>query len=164
MLGNLCDFVPAEFRSKPEAKEASRDTALFELGCYLYFRVALLHCNNGWERDLMFPLADRLLSAFEETCPLQQLKDAFNNRLNFYVKLAQEDRLKSVDLELRKLIWHSATDPSPTPCDLDKLPHVLVPLDSAAFFQILLNAFEKHLLASALAIFEAVYKATHEPR
>lgn len=103
----------------------SGDAALFELGCYLYFRLDLwLFKNKPYRREgIMSAFADRFIRLFTEALNNQDVPTLFNQRCSQYAKLIRTGTdMEKLHFHLSQLIIRTRDNQLPTSYDFKNEP------------------------------------------
>jgi hypothetical protein len=106
----------------------SNDSSLFELGCYVYFRVDLWHFRNGYldlrEKVLNFCI-DEFISVFQNALGFDYGNKIFLNRIDLYAKLMREENVERIDFYLVQLMLRTKNNALPEVYDFDQFPIVI---------------------------------------
>jgi hypothetical protein len=149
----------------------SSDASLFEIGCYLYFRIDLWHVQNNkreYRETVVSYLIDQFLSVFKDTLNLENIEEILQNRLNLYGKLVRESKNREelqneIDFYLTQLVIRTADNTSPKIYDfIEDFPVVIVDVFEKIFLEIEIKSFEHTMIPACLKNIENFYKLTSE--
>ena len=149
----------------------SGDASLFEIGCYLYFRIDLWHVQNNkreYRETVVNYLIDQFLSVFEDALNLKNIEEILQNRLNLYGKLVRESKNREelqneIDYYLTQLLIRTANNTLP------KVHHFIEDFPVVAFdffeemcLKIEIKSFEQTMIPACLKSIENFYKLISE--
>ena len=138
------------------------DSSLFELGCYVYFRIDLWHVQNKYnefrERVLNFCL-DEFISVFEDALGFDYANEILQNRLDLYGQLIREGDLEAIDFYLLQLLMRTRNNTLPKVHNFDGLPIEIADFFEQTFLKIALKSFEAGILPAILQNFKHIYES-----
>jgi hypothetical protein len=133
MIYALCFFgekdkkqsTPPELLSKlglDVSEKYSGDAALFELGCYMYFRLDLWLFKNKPDRreNITIIFADNFIRLFTQALNSREIPSLFDQRITEYAKLARTGAdFEQYHYHLSQLIFRTRDNQLPAPYDFE---------------------------------------------
>jgi len=162
---------PIDRLSKKVNLDCSGDASLFEIGCYLYFRIDLWHVQNNKEEyreTVVNYLIDQFLLIFKDALNLENIEEILQNRLNLYGKLVRETKNREelqneVDFYLTQLLIRTADNTLPKIYNfIEDFPVVILGVFKETFLKIEIKSFEQAMVPACLKSIENFYKLTLE--
>jgi hypothetical protein len=146
------------------------DASLFEVGCYLYFRIDLWHVQNKMQKyrdKVVGYLIKQFLSVFKNSLGLENIEEIFQNRLNLYGKLVREikdpvDRVERFYFYLTQLLIRTKDNMLPLIYDFKNFPLFLIGIVEQTCLEIKIRGFEVGMVPACLKCIENFYKLTSE--
>ena len=138
------------------------DSSLFELGCYVYFRIDLWHVQNKYdelrEEVLNFCL-DEFISVFEDALDFDYANEILQNRLDLYGRLIRDQDLNAIDFYLLQLLMRTRNNTLPQVHDFDHFPIELSGFFEELGLKIAVKAFESGMLPAIFNNFKYIYES-----
>ncbi|MGD1042519.1 MAG: hypothetical protein ABR913_05580 [Sedimentisphaerales bacterium] len=152
------------FNGASRAKFAySNDSSLFELGCYVYFRIDLWHVENKFDESrekVLKPCLDEFIKVFEDVLGFCYGNDILQSRFNFYGKLNREKHGELIDFFLAQLMIQTRNNVLPEVHAYDEYPIAKTEDYTEAFFlKIGLEDFRKVILPAILQNVKNIYES-----
>lgn len=152
VLANFERRVLTDFIRGKVLTNYSGDASLFEVGCYLYFRIDLWHFTNEMQKyretreTVVGYLINQFLSVFSNALHLENIEQILQSRLDLYGRLIRESKNPDdeVHRHLTLLIGQTRGNILPKIYDLKGFKALPVILD----------AFENYSLEAEIATFE----------
>lgn len=145
----------------------SNDSSLFELGCYVYFRIDLWNVQNKYEqfreKVLNFCL-DGFISVYEDALGFDYANEILQNRLDLYGKLIREGNTERIDFYLLQLVIRTKNNVLPEVHNFEHFPVVITDFYEKMFLKIALKSFEAAILPRILDNFKRVYESLENRR
>jgi len=143
------------------------DASLFEVGCYLYFRIDLWHVQNKMRKHrdkVVGYLIKQFLSVFKDSLGLENIEEIFQNRLNLYGKLIREskDPVDRIHFYLTQLLIRTKDNMSPLVYDFKDFPVFIIGITEQICLETEITSFEVGIVPACLKSIENFYKLTSE--
>jgi len=157
--------------SKQVHLDYSSDASLFEIGCYLYFRIDLWHVQSNraeYRETVVNYLTDQFVLIFKDTLKLENIEEILQNRLDLYGKLVRESKNREelqneIDFYLTQLVIRTANNVSPKIYKFtEDFPVVIIDAFEETFLKIEIKSFEKGIIPACLKSIDNFYKLTSE--
>ena len=147
--------IPAELKrlGMDASERFSNDTALFELGCYLHFRVYLWLSENHPERraEITTAFAREFEQLFSEALAAGDVQRLFEERLSGFGGLAVRGaELEEYHHHLSQLILLSKGNPHPQEYDFETAPVLVADVFEQTGVSIELASWEEAMLPALL--------------
>jgi len=147
--------------------EYSNDASLFEIGCYLYFRIDLWHLQNkkGEYRETVVKyFIDRFLSVFKDVSNLKDIEEILQNRWNLYGRLvreckSREELQKEIDFYLPELVVRTANNTQPKIYNfIEEFPVTLLDSVKKWILEMEIHSFDRVMIPTCLENIEKYYE------
>ncbi|MHA1344344.1 MAG: tetratricopeptide repeat protein [Promethearchaeota archaeon] len=147
--------------------EHSNDASLFEIGCYLYFRIDLWHLQNkkGEYRETVVKyFIDRFLSVFKDVSNLKNIEEILQNRWNLYGRLvreckSREELQKEIDFYLPELVVRTANNTQPKIYNfIEDFPVTLLDSVKKWILEMEIHSFDRVMIPTCLENIEKYYE------
>jgi len=145
----------------------SGDASLFEVGCYLYFRIDLWHYRNKMQKyreRVVNDLIDQFLLVFRNSLHLENIEEILQNRLDLYGKLIRENKNPQDEIHfyLTQLISRTRGNMLPEIYDFKDFPVLVMDAFENIFLETEIMAFEQAMVSACLKSIDNFYKLTSE--
>lgn len=170
----MYDKMPDKERKEPYYRlvkkihlEHSNDASLFEIGCYLYFRIDLWHLQNkkGEYRETVVKyFIDRFLAVFKDVSNLKNIEEILQNRWNLYGRLvreckSREELQKEIDFYLPELVVRTANNTPPKIYNfIEDFPVTLLDVFEKIFLEMEIHSFDRAMIPACLKNIEKFYE------
>lgn len=145
-------------------KDFSGDSTLFEIGCYLYFRIDLWHVKNEMqefrEKTVGF-LINQFLTVFSGSLNLKDNEDILQNRLNLYGKLVREceNPQDEIDFYLNQLVIRTANNTVLKIYNFaDDFPVIIIGIIEETILKAIIKSFNDVMIPICLKNVEKFYE------
>ncbi len=135
----------------------SGDAALFELGCYMYFRLDLwLYQHKPHHReDISTTFANEFTKLFTQALNSRDIPVLFNQRISQYAKLAQTGTdAEEYHYHLSQLILSTKDNKPPESYDFENEPVMITGIFEDMGVKIALAAWEKGIIPALIKTLE----------
>ena len=149
----------------------SGDTSLFEIGCYLYFRIDLWHYRNKMQKyreRVVNYLIDQFLLVFRNSLCLENIEEILQNRLDLYGRLVREiknsEKLQNeIDFYLTQLTILTANNTPPKIYNfIEDFPVIILDAFEETFLKTEIRSFEQIMIPICLKNIVYFYKLTSD--
>lgn len=145
------------------------DASLFEVGCYLYFRIDLWHYRNKMQKyheEVVNYLIDQFLLVFKNSLHLENIEEVLQNRLDLYGRLIRESKnpQNEIHFYLTQLVSLTRGNLLPEIYDFKDFPVLIIDAFENVFLENEIRAFEQAMVPACLKSIENFYKLTSEDR
>ena len=134
-------------------KHYSGDATLFELGCYLHFRVDLWLFRNkpNLRNQISTTYIKEFIKLFTRALGQNDLLEIFEQRVDKYGELIRKgEELQEYHFYLSELIFKTKDNAPPKIQNLDHMPVILKGFLEDTFLKMELISWEKHILPAIL--------------
>ena len=139
----------------------SNDSSLFELGCYVYFRIDLWHVQNKcdkFRKDALDFCLDEFVSVFEDALGFDYANEIIQNRLDLYGQLIREGDSDRINFYLLQLLIRTKNNTLPELHDFDNYTIVISDFFEKMGLEITVKAFESAMLPEIFNNFKYIYQ------
>jgi hypothetical protein len=136
-----------------ESEHYSGDAALFELGCYMYFRLDLWLCKHKphHREDVSTTFANGFTELFTRALNSKDIPALFDQRLSQYAKLVRTGAdIKEYHYHLSQLILRTRDNQLPTSYDFENAPVMITGCFEHLGVDIALAAWEKGMIPASV--------------
>ena len=125
------------------------DATLFELGCFVYFRIDLWCHQNGRDRvrdELLPRFMEDFVRVFQELGGIRNARELFDQRIDFYGSLVRDDKVGSAVTFLETLILLTENNKMPQIFEGETPAIVIGDIFELAPLKIIINGFVEHMI------------------
>lgn len=168
-LSTFCDPTaptrkenPISEISKKARNQYSGDTCLFEVGCYLYFRLDFWHYKTNIQKGNLTILEfciKQFLKVFEKAMQVSNINDIYDNRINLYAKIIKESEnvLEERHHYLTQLLIRTKNNSLPVIYDFTDFPLIIIDAVELTFLDIAIKAFELGMIPACIETMQKFY-------
>lgn len=147
-------------------KHYSGDSTLFEVGCYLYFRIDMWLFSKlpKYREEVSYSFVRQFNQLFTEALQISNLPELFNERVSKYGELARNnDSLENFHFYLSELILLTKDNTPPKTYNFDNAPLTLSFWDGFVL-KIEILSFEQHMIPAIIKSIENYYARDNKGR
>ena len=165
IMYGLTSFARPDKRDKDFVLQYTGDSSLFEVGCYLYFRIDVWLFNNNPEyREIISSFfLEQFNDLFMQALKINNINSLIDERIDKYGELLREgDEIKQYHRLLIRLLKRTKNNASPQHYDFEKLPVLLDGIFEEMELSIIVVAFEKHIIPAIFSIIKRYFNYLEE--
>lgn len=181
-LSNFCNPEKSSMKKEREEDSLNRarksvltkysgDTSLFEIGCYLYFRIDLWHYRNKVQKHrekIVNYLIAQFLLVFNYLLSgyIENDEEILQNRLDLYSRLVRESKNREelqnrITFYLTQLIIRTKNNTRPKVYNFTEgFPLVILDVFEEIYLRLEITSFEIGMIPSCLETIDNFYKLT----
>ncbi len=142
-------------------RKYSGDSSLFEIGCYLFFRIDLWLFKNKpeYRESLSCLFAEKFKKLFSKALKIDNVAELLDERIKKYGEMARKgEKNEQYHHFLTELIKRTENNKSPEHYYFEKSPIVLIDITEEMFLELKLASFEKFIIPAFLGSLENYFK------